>query len=454
MKLNDAQKIPIGSHKILSNFLLYFLYSGIHLMENNKIVNVRFISTIKELVGFILIFLSVSLHGQEKRLIGRIDGKKLYLLEHRANDGNHFWNSLFVLSDTSIATTKDLESFDGENLVRQNKNILQFFGPFGDEFSLLDQINLETTYMDEGESNAKLIIPFVFQDSRFGSPKTIIKRVYNWDKTKKQFIFVNELSINPFSERVAEIQGLLFKNQYHAALKKIKQEVFYEVWNAYPGCENYYYPQNLFLDFIDKTHQYASKKLKDGNTLQAAKLSYELLNEPLFKYEFKNKSWLSTSTFTVLPFLAFYDKYHQYNVNIINPCRSTEDWSNPKWMDNFKKEGYLLFFSNSIELYNLQGHTFSATAFDFIPNDPEYTLKLNDLAYFLEQGGYDSLATVILKQIVYHHPNRTVAYLNLGDALFDLGEKSQAKNYYKNYIALCRQKKMEAKIPKRVFSRI
>ncbi len=78
----------------------------------------------------------------------------------------------------------------------------------------------------------------------------------------------------------------------------------------------------------------------------------------------------------------------------------------------------------------------------------------NDLAYYLEQYGLRSEAIHILEKIIITYPNRTVAYINLGDAYWGLGEQEQAKEAYEKYIELMKTNGKENKIPQRVYERI
>lgn len=78
----------------------------------------------------------------------------------------------------------------------------------------------------------------------------------------------------------------------------------------------------------------------------------------------------------------------------------------------------------------------------------------NDKAYFLEQSGLYEEAVYILEVIIKEFPNRTVAYLNLGDAYWGLGKKEEAKQAYKIYIEQMKAKNKESKIPSQVLERI
>jgi hypothetical protein len=80
--------------------------------------------------------------------------------------------------------------------------------------------------------------------------------------------------------------------------------------------------------------------------------------------------------------------------------------------------------------------------------------KYNDLGFFLEQGKKYREAVELLEKVVNADPNRTVAYINLGDAYFGLKDSAKAKKAYLKYIDLMKKDGKSAKIPKRVFERV
>ncbi|WP_299313588.1 tetratricopeptide repeat protein [uncultured Aquimarina sp.] len=87
--------------------------------------------------------------------------------------------------------------------------------------------------------------------------------------------------------------------------------------------------------------------------------------------------------------------------------------------------------------------------------DKQNVIKLNDIAYFLEQTNKgDHLAIYILEKVISEFPNRTVAYINLGDAYWGLEEKEKAKEAYKTYIEQMKTNGKETKIPKRLLERV
>ncbi|WP_299211640.1 tetratricopeptide repeat protein [uncultured Aquimarina sp.] len=80
--------------------------------------------------------------------------------------------------------------------------------------------------------------------------------------------------------------------------------------------------------------------------------------------------------------------------------------------------------------------------------------KYNNIAYYLEQAKVYEEAVFLLEKIVQNAPNRTVAYINLGDVYWGLDEKEKAKEAYKIYIEQMKTNSKASKIPKRVIERL
>ncbi|CAA0156027.1 tetratricopeptide repeat protein [Tenacibaculum maritimum] len=78
----------------------------------------------------------------------------------------------------------------------------------------------------------------------------------------------------------------------------------------------------------------------------------------------------------------------------------------------------------------------------------------NDKAYYLEQSGLYTEAIYLLERIIKQYPNRTVAYINLGDSYWGVGSFEKAKKTYQIYVKQMQKKGKEVIIPKRVLERI
>ena len=81
--------------------------------------------------------------------------------------------------------------------------------------------------------------------------------------------------------------------------------------------------------------------------------------------------------------------------------------------------------------------------------------ELNDVAFFAYQAKGYSEAIYILEKVIEIYPTRVVAYLNIADSYFNLGNYDEAVKNYKIYISLMKsQKKDLKKIPKYVYDRV
>ena len=86
-------------------------------------------------------------------------------------------------------------------------------------------------------------------------------------------------------------------------------------------------------------------------------------------------------------------------------------------------------------------------------NTDKGTTISNNIAFFLEKTHNYKEAIYLLEKILQKYPNRTVAYYNIGDAYWAIGEKEKAKKAYRTYIEQMKAKGKEEKIPRVVMER-
>jgi len=86
--------------------------------------------------------------------------------------------------------------------------------------------------------------------------------------------------------------------------------------------------------------------------------------------------------------------------------------------------------------------------------DKKDVVKLNNIAYYIQKAGANEEAIYLLKEILKKYPNRTVAYYNLGDAYWALGDKKKAKEAYLTYTEQMCNAGKQKRIPKVVKDRI
>ncbi len=88
------------------------------------------------------------------------------------------------------------------------------------------------------------------------------------------------------------------------------------------------------------------------------------------------------------------------------------------------------------------------------PIEKKTLTTYNNIAYYLQKAGSNKEAIYLLEKIIEKFPKRTVAYYNLGDAYWALGEKEKAKKAYSTYIKMMKEKGKEKKIPKKLKQRV
>ncbi len=90
-----------------------------------------------------------------------------------------------------------------------------------------------------------------------------------------------------------------------------------------------------------------------------------------------------------------------------------------------------------------------------ITNIPKTQIAtMNDIAFYMWKSSFYSGAIDLLNQVILADPERTPAYLNLGDALWDSNAKVEAIKNYGIYMQKMKQSGKENKIPERVCVRM
>ena len=84
----------------------------------------------------------------------------------------------------------------------------------------------------------------------------------------------------------------------------------------------------------------------------------------------------------------------------------------------------------------------------------EFVQIANNYGFFLEQADMYEEAVDVLYGVLTLKPDRMVAYLNLADALWGLGERQNAATQYLVYAGMMKEAGLEAQIPARVDQRV
>ncbi|WP_406799234.1 tetratricopeptide repeat protein [Tenacibaculum maritimum] len=119
-------------------------------------------------------------------------------------------------------------------------------------------------------------------------------------------------------------------------------------------------------------------------------------------------------------------------------------------------------FFQKIEVHKGEKNTLKNISNEFVLDflleniaiDKNNLSKYNNIAYYLEQSGLYTEAIYLLERIIKQYPNRTVAYINLGDSYWGVGSFEKAKKTYQTYVKQMQKKGKEVIIPKRVLERI
>lgn len=86
--------------------------------------------------------------------------------------------------------------------------------------------------------------------------------------------------------------------------------------------------------------------------------------------------------------------------------------------------------------------------------DPDVTVALNDLGFFLSEAGVNDRAVAVLRRVLVRAPDRAVAFLNLADAEYTLGDAASASAHYRQYQTLMERAGKTGKVPARVVDRL
>ncbi len=235
----------------------------------------------------------------------------------------------------------------------------------------------------------------VMDVSYFRGTPQLHESFWKWDKNK--FVKISERVYAPYYEN---IKTTLAKVKL-GKLKEAKKQA-----RTITGIDDKYeFPAELFFTYAQEIHKAALKEYKKKHYKKAMEM---------------------TDDFLFTPFFA----------------------ENRRFEKPSKDDGVFICI-------NFSAHCDSE--YYFFPRTKKLTSILNDLAFFLDEGGKSEKAVYILEQIVKLNPERIVAHLNLADAYWKLKQaelQKKAKLFYQNYHDRMIQKGKKAKIPKRVYERL
>ncbi|WP_299897201.1 tetratricopeptide repeat protein [uncultured Aquimarina sp.] len=153
-------------------------------------------------------------------------------------------------------------------------------------------------------------------------------------------------------------------------------------------------------------------------------------------YSYNESVDFESDTTRIINFRNFQDQAYEQNIDLYSIA--IEDLYKTREFDKLKLFGDSTVLE--IALYNVAIN--------------KALVQYNDIAYYLEQGKAYKEAIFLLERIVKEAPNRTVAYINLGDAYWGIGEKEEAKKAYQTYVKQMKANGKASKIPKLVLKKI
>jgi hypothetical protein len=267
-----------------------------------------------------------------------------------------------------------------------------------------------------------------------------------------------------------------------------------------------YYSQEYIEKFIPDNYELLLKKECDYNSDK--KNDYILIlskkNETNFLLEKNN---ISKRKFLILKNIGKNTYQKVFDSEEIVPCRECSGKSDNIYSDisfksyvfkyttanyPFEKNGYyistytLKFEKNDFALTNydekfyenaedenpikisLLGKDFENKVFNFysfnfgdnrwqdlVNVNNDNVLRINNIAFQYEKKNEVNNSIILLEKILKKYPMRVVAWLNLADVQWQIGERSNAKTSYQKYFSLMKSKEQRSqKIPERVYERI
>lgn len=301
-----------------------------------------------------------------------------------------FLNSLYA-NESLILTEHGIETSTGA-LVSNNIRLGEAM-TYDYSIRVIDNIGMSILYESYGQSKKQCYLPIYGEESNYYINDAICFEIITTEGTQ------GEIKPNWLGYRVESKNSTLKSADIDATInsKKIKQKTI-----GYLKSNKYIFDD---LAIISNTHK----------TLNSA----HIFNDPIMSNGF---------VYIDLGMLKFNDK-------ILTP-RSIEI--------KFKNKENSSFCTISLLKSTLSEYKLSEKSLT----------SYNNIAYYLEKEKAYEEAVYVLEKIVEKFPNRTVAYLNLGDAYWGLEDKYKAKKAYQTYIKQMREKGKEKKIPNIILQRV
>lgn len=202
-----------------------------------------------------------------------------------------------------------------------------------------------------------------------------------------------------------------------------------QMGNSYYTTRHVFEPENTLNDFV-LTKIYKAESTRQGFSILAA-VANDKTNFKNYKGIEGEVAWQSIYIF------SGYQEEKEPSINSFYEQVKTNSAAD--------KVQQLEFISNEYVLNYL---------LENIPIDSKNLSKYNDIAYYLKQSKLYNASVFLLEEVISTFPDRTVAYINLGDAYKGLNNNEKANKAYERYVALMKRNDKENEIPQKVWDNI
>ena len=248
---------------------------------------------------------------------------------------------------------------------------------------------------------------------------------------------------------------ILYKNTY---LNSSKEECLIPIYKTELG---YYKLTKAYC--LDSVISYTEHKripmfyIYELTNLYLRNFRDTLSNHPMKKRYIYNAEHTEFIFPNLLSYSSYYNEMFRLNLTCVVPAKNLESYDLSKLscrktinitLTNLEKN---LKEKKDLKSYNKE---FFQKLLPEKPIEKSNQTIYNNIAYYLQKAGSNQEAVYLLEKILEKFPKRTVAYYNLGDAYWALGEKEKAKKAYSTYIKLMKAKGKEKRIPKKVYLKV
>lgn len=278
------------------------------------------------------------------------------------------------------------------------------------------------------------------------SKKDTVVNVLNTCKTPNTDIKISIQEINKDSTKIvlqttSQLEYIFIENNnLDFPIHKIR--------NIYIGCSDY----SFFITYQEKL---GNNYVTTNHVFQRIDRSEEFYWTKIYKIESTREGFTINGLQTTSG-----EKFIQYNGNegdvVVEPIYSFsgfQEGKNPNLKD-YLRQMNIFSDQKNLEKLELYGDPIIIDhLMDIIKINENNLSTYNDIAHYLEQGRAYKESVSLLEKIITEFPERTVAYINLGDAYWELKNMKNAKEAYRKYLEQMESQDKLDKIPSRIIKR-